>query len=145
MIMKKWDCEYLVGASGDNEKITISASSEEEAYEKFLEQKGSKPFKVFISPQGLFASGGGVYEGHLDEAQAIKAMEDEKVEQSNKIARKAHEGALKSLSSTDILLKQLIEQQRDSHQVLLKIRRSLAVITTILVLWNAFGWVIKIK
>ena len=56
-----------------------------------------------------------------------------------------HKNALKSLSSTDMLLKQLIEQQRDSHQVLLKIRWSLLVISIIAVLFYAFGWVIRIK
>lgn len=137
--MKKWDCEYLVDSSGHNEKITIAAASEEEAYEKFLEHSGQKPFKVFISPQGLFASGGGVYEGHLHDPQTKKEIEDEKVE------IEAHNNALKSLSSTDMLLKQLIEQQRDSHQVLLSIRWSLLVISIILVLWNAFGWVVKVK
>ena len=144
MIMKDFHCEYLQNSTGHNEKITISADSHDEAYAKFIEQQGLQPYKVQVLRAG-FLGKWSIFDGHLEEAKAIKAVEDVKAEQSNKIARKAHEGALKSLSSTDILLKQLIEQQRDSHQVLLKIRWSLLVISIILVLWNAFGWVIKIK
>ena len=55
----------------------------------------------------------------------------------------AKQAAKSSLSSTDILLKELIKEQKQTNEWLKKVRWSLLVIHIIMVLWFVFGWVIK--
>lgn len=48
--------------------------------------------------------------------------------------------AYNSLSSTDVLLKQLIAKQDETNQWLRKIRWSLVSIFIIIMVWHLFGW-----
>ena len=142
--MKQFECEYMSG-DGNDKKVTILADTDEEAYAEFIAQEGLKPYKVYVGSGGVL--GGAIFGGHVDQARQNMPTSDDiqQLKEANKIKRNAYENALKSLSSTDILLKQLIDQQKEIHQVLLKIRWSLLVISIIAVLFYAFGWVIYIR
>jgi len=143
--MKQFECEYMSG-DGNDKKVTILADTDEEAYAEFIAQEGLKPYKVYVGWGGVLGSGA-TFGGHVDQARQNMPTSDDiqQLKEADKVKRHANENALKSLSSTDILLKQLIDQQKEIHQVLLKIRWSLLVISIIAVLFYAFGWVIRIK
>ncbi|MDC0293227.1 hypothetical protein OAL47_02645 [Verrucomicrobia bacterium] len=139
--MKKFKCQY-----SENETIrTIEAESSEEAYKAFLDQEGIKPDFVYVSDGGFYSLQD-KYEGHFDknavwdeEAKKAFAKKQKQVEAKQSEAKEA---AQSSLSSTDVLLKELIREQKQTNEWLKKVRWSLLMIHIIMVLWYVFGWVI---
>jgi hypothetical protein len=147
--MKTYYCQY-----GESETVkTIEAESSEEAYKAFLDQEGIKPDFVYVSDGGFY-SVQDKYEGHFDknavwDAESKKAFAKKKKQVEAKQSE-AKEAAQSSLSSTDVLLKELIKEQKQmtkeqkhTNEWLKKVRWSLLVIHIIMVLWYFFGWVIK--
>jgi hypothetical protein len=128
--MKKFKCKY-----GKSETVKeIRAESSEEAYKAFLDQEGIKPDYVYVSDGGLWSQTD-TYEGHFEEAS-------EKADAIKKKQVEAKQVAESSLSSTDVLLKELIKEQKQTNEWLKKVRWSLLGINVIMVLWYIFGWVI---
>ena len=80
---------------------------------------------------------------------AIQAVQKKQAEAKKKQAE-AKQAAQSSLSTTDVLLqelikeqKQMIKEQKQTNEWLKKVRWSLLGINVIMVLWFVFGWVIK--
>ena len=73
-----------------------------------------------------------------EERGAIK----KKYAEAKKKQVEANQAAQSSLSTTDVLLKELIREQKQTNEWLKKVRWSLLMIHIIMVLWYVFGWVI---
>ena len=114
----------------------------------FLEEHGKHPIVVIVC-SGLLSTE--EFSDHVEEAkleatqnQAVQAQKAAMLEASEVKRQAMHNAATEdaeaSLSSTDILLKQLIAEQKETNQWLGKIRWSIWCILLILVIWNLFGW-----
>jgi hypothetical protein len=87
------------------------------------------------------------FDNHIQNGQGEKRLATNvdrplKEKEKNKQVE-AKQTAQSSLSSTDVLLKELIKEQKQANETLKKVRWSLLVIHIIMVLWFVFGWVIK--
>ena len=119
------------------------ADSAAEAYAKYLDEVGVRDEDVFVQ-SGLLGKTQ-KFTDHRDPevlAIATSGQDDSKNIVSAMVAEKARatKNAHNSLSSTDVLLQQLIAKQDETNQWLRKIRWSIWCILLILVIWNLFGW-----
>ena len=128
--MKTYRCEFTNGSRSEK----IQANNYRDAYEKFLANQG--PIQIPVSVLSDFMDVGEVFKDHINETP------DQLANRQLTTARKqtAIQDAEASLSSTDMLLKQLIAEQKEANQWLRKIRWSIWSILLILVIWNLFGW-----
>jgi len=131
--MKTYKCRYWNNIDGRKLEEEIQAESHQEAYEKFLNSKGTYDESVLVS-SGTF-DGGQFFRAHIKKTLAEAA--DAKRQEMHAAAT---EDAQASLSSTDMLLKQLIAEQKETNQWLRKIRWSLIGIFVIIMAWHLFGW-----
>ena len=149
--MKTYKCEYVYGQcdASNHIKGKVEASSYREAYEAFLSEHGVFPAEVIVKTGLMDAT----QQRFSDHVEAAMADTEKKKQQTREAYRsrtveeaKAVDEAQSSLSSTDILLKQLIAKQDETNQWLRKIRWSIWCILLILVIWNLFGWrIIQIR
>jgi len=110
--MRTYKCEYSDNIDGKNIVTKIEAGSHREAYEKFLKTQGIHGYGVIVKAGPM--DSGEYFNDHfktIANKQAALAR--------NQIAKK---GAQESLSSTDMLLKELIVEQKRSNELLEKIR-----------------------
>jgi len=131
--MKTYKCEYGRYIDGNLVAEKIQAESHREAYEKFLANQGVFPEAVVVTSG--FMDGGTIFNDHIE-----KTREELADSQAIAIKQTATEDAEASLTSTDMLLKQLIAKQDETNQWLLKIRRALISIFIIIAMWHLFGW-----
>ena len=127
--MKTYKCEYNGYIDDNVGPQNIQAESHREAYEKFLASQGAFPLAVVVSSG--FLDGGTIFDDHLE-----KTPEEIANIQAIAIKQTATEDAEASLTSTDMLLKQLITEQRETNQWLRMIRWTLAGIGIMLAVWN---------
>jgi hypothetical protein len=143
--MKTYKCEYVYGQcdASNHIKGKVEASSYREAYEAFLSEHGVFPAEVSVKT-GLMDATQQRFSDHVEGAMADAERKKQQTREAyrSKTAEeaKAADEAQSSLSSTDILLKQLIEKQDETNQWLRKIRWSLVSIFIIIMLWHLFGW-----
>ena len=101
------------------------------------------PVKDFVeNPEEREATKKKHAEAKKKQAEAKQAAEIKQVE--------ANQAAQSSLSTTDVLLKellkeqkQMIKEQKQANEWLKKVRWTLLAILIIMSLWHVFGWVIK--
>ena len=124
--MPKYEC-VSIDKSGSilGSASTINAASFEEAAEMFIANKRENGFSV---EKVRVDDGELSYNFSAGEATGITTQDNE---------------MQSSLTPTDILLKELIQHQIESNELLAKIRWSLLVIHIIMVLWFVSGWVFK--
>ena len=132
--MKTYKCEYTQFVNDRHLEEDIDAESHREAYEKFLENHGTHNAPVYVT-SGIFGSGE-VFKEHIKKAPDKAARMEAADAKRQEIQAAATEDAKASLSSTDILLKQLIEKQTETNQWLKLIRWTLAGILVMLGIWN---------
>jgi len=94
----------------------IDATSHREAYEKFLDNQGTHNSPVYVT-SGFWGSGK-VFNDHIEKTR--KELADS---QAIAIKQTATEDAEASLTPTDMLLKQLLVEQKRSNELLEKLRR----------------------
>ena len=138
--MKTYKCEYTQFVNDRHLDEEIDAESHREAYEKFLENHGTHNAPVYVT-SGIFGSAA-VFREHIKKAPDKTAMMEAADAKRQEMHAAATEDAQASLSSTDMLLKQLIAEQKETNQWLRKIRWSLLIISIIVALWYGFGWII---
>jgi len=126
--MKTYKCRYRDDAESGTPWLEIKADSPKAAYEEYLSRVGLKPCPVYVEWGNMITGGDVVFDEHIRNEKNVVA----KIE--------ATKTAEASASSTDILLKQLIEKQDETNQWLRKIRWSLVSIFIIIMLWHLFGW-----
>jgi len=136
--MTSFKCCYSGRVNNENSIRTemLEANDARQAYEKFLANQGQFPEAVYVSCE----YGERLFEDHIPEARAkafLEKIADGKREIEHRIATKKAEA---SLSSTDILLKQLTAKQDKTNQWLRKITWSIWCIFLILVFWNLLSW-----
>lgn len=125
--MKTYKCEYYEWIDGIWVSEKIQAESHREAYEKFLASQGVFPKSVIV--RSGFTDEGTIFDDHVKSARAASV-------QAIAIKQTATEDAEASLTSTDVLLKQLIAKQDETNQWLKAIRWTLAGIGIMLAIWN---------
>jgi len=138
--MAKFSCVWR-NNNGEHigESVEIDAKSAQEAFNMFIEAERKDKDDLYSNVS--------VYEFNTGYFSVFGTGEDEKaaVRNSAVAAKKqaeANQTAQSSLSSTDILLKELIREQKQTNEWLKKVRWSLLMIHIIMVLWYVFGWVI---
>ena len=123
--METYKCEFTNGSQSEK----IRANSYRDAYDKFLANQGLIQIPVIVF-SGIMDTGE-VFKDHIwggtDEAADAKRQE---------MHVAAAEDAQASLSSTDMLLKELSKKQTEATQWLKAIRWSLAAILIMLAIWN---------
>jgi len=124
--MKTYQCEY----SNGSREAKIKASSAQEAYEKFLLGGEVLDFPVRVS-SGLLDSGE-VFNDHTSGSPKQSGIPSAAVVDQHAAARQAQS----SLSSTDMLLKELIAEQKETNQWLKFIRWTLVGVLITLVFLN---------
>ena len=151
--MKTFRCEYEEYIDGKLIMGQIQAESHQEAYEKFLASEGTYKCSVIVTSGVRFGTRE-IFKDHISlnpaEVEAVSArvetarVKATRVEAADAKRQEMHAAATAdaeaSLTSTDMLLKQLIAKQDETNQWLCKIRRALISIFIIIAMWHLFGW-----
>ena len=127
--MKTYKCEYIASVNGEFVSAKIEAENHRQAYDKFLENHGTYNASVMV--KAGFSDPGAYFADHVQ-----KSLEQVNREQSMVAEEQAAKEAQSSLSSTDVLLKQLIAKQDETNLWLKAIRWTLAGILIMLAVWN---------
>jgi hypothetical protein len=143
--MDKYTCFFVDQDEGaifeDGITLQLESDSPEGAAKEYLNQHG--PIGPYVKVRLRDGYGDYLFPvkdfgGNPEERQATKKKQAAEIKQAG-----ARQAAQSSLSSTDVLLKELIKEQKQTNEWLKKVRWSLLGINVIMVLWYVFGWVIK--
>ena len=116
--MKTYKCRYRDDAKSGTPWLEIEADSPKAAYEEYLSRVGVKPCPVVVEWGNMITGGDVTIDEHIRHEKNVVA----KIE--------ATKTAEASATPTDMLLKQLLVEQKRSNELLEKLRR----------IANSFWW-----
>jgi len=128
--------------------LQLESDSPKGAAKEYLNQHG--PIGPYVKVRLRDGHGDYVFkvEDFVENPEEREAIKKKHAEAKKKQAE-AKQAAQSSLSTTDVLLqelvkeqKQMIKEQKQTNEWLKKVRWSLLAIHIIMVLWYVFGWVI---